>query len=65
MTGSLWRHRKGGLYRYITLAIREEDEQPVVVYRDCLTAQVYTRLAAQFHDGRFRRVNPGEADGGA
>ena len=57
-SGSLWRHRKGGLYRLMVVAKREIDGQPEVVYRDCATAMVYTRPAADFFDGRFRRIRP-------
>ncbi len=30
--GSLWRHYKGGLYRVLSLALREEDKAQLVLY---------------------------------
>jgi hypothetical protein len=56
LPGSVWRHRKGGVYVVITVATREADRQPDVVYRCARTAVIYTRPAVEFLDGRFRRL---------
>lgn len=57
-SGSLWRHRKGGLYRLVLVAKRESTEQPEVVYRDCITGTAFIRPVDEFLDGRFHRINP-------
>lgn len=66
--GSVWRHRKGGVYEVVCCAVRETDLVPVVVYRDerpqgatldRKTAHwfkptvCWTRPLAEFTDGRF------------
>jgi len=65
--GSIWRHRKGGVYRVVCCAIREADLVPVVVYRSELPLGeafdkmrdwhvTWTRPLAEFRDGRFTLV---------
>jgi hypothetical protein len=56
LPGSVWRHRKGGVYVVLAVATREADRQPDVVYRCARTAVIYTRPAVEFLDGRFRRI---------
>ncbi len=54
--GFVWRHKKrGGLYRIETLALRESDLSPEVVYRS-EDGTALTRPAAEFFDGRFSPV---------
>lgn len=40
----------------MVVATREADRRPDVVYRCLLSGVVYTRPAAEFLDGRFRRI---------
>jgi hypothetical protein len=63
--GSIWRHRKGGVYRVLCCAVREADLVPVVVYRDEYPqgelfdrklAITWVRPLTQFRDGRFTLV---------
>jgi hypothetical protein len=49
-----WEHVKGGRYRIITLAVREADLMPMVVYRSNITGATFVRPAAEFFDGRFK-----------
>jgi hypothetical protein len=56
LPGSLWRHRKGGIYAVVVVATREADRQPDIVYRCLRSGVVYTRPATEFLDGRFRRT---------
>lgn len=60
---SIWRHKKGGLYRIICCAIQESDLTPVVVYYNEVTdeqpnqtVKTWTRPLAQFMDGRFTLI---------
>lgn len=54
--GFVWRHGKsGGLYRIETIALREADLAPVVVYRN-EGGTAFTRPAAEFFDGRFSPI---------
>jgi len=48
----IFKHYKGGLYKFITLAVREQDGVCVVVYRSEETGQTFTRSAVEF----FMRV---------
>lgn len=52
--GSMWTHRKGGVYHIITTAIRESDLTPVVVYEG--NGLRWVRPVAEFMDGRFKRM---------
>lgn len=53
---SLWRHRKGGVYRIVCVAFREQTMTPEVVYEDTTQPVTYIRPYAEFMDGRFERV---------
>lgn len=54
--GFVWRHAKSaGLYRIETIALREADLAPVVVYRS-EEGTAFTRPAAEFFDGRFSPI---------
>jgi len=63
--GSCWRHRKGGVYRVVCCALREEDCRPLVVYREERPAGmpqgvlVWARPLNEFRE-RFALVAPGE-----
>ena len=54
--GTIWRHRKGGHYMILGSAVRERDRSCEVIYRCQQSGIVYTRPAAEFFDGRFKRV---------
>ena len=56
ISGSVWRHRKGGLYTVIAIGIREADRSADVIYRCRASGTLYTRPASEFFDGRFKRV---------
>lgn len=56
MTGTLWKHRKGGRYAVLCLATREADRTTDVVYQCERTGVIYTRPASEFLDGRFKKV---------
>jgi hypothetical protein len=65
--GSVWRHRKGGVYRVVSNAVREDDLVPVVVYKeeypqgeffDRKLTLIWVRPLAEFTDGRFTMVAP-------
>jgi len=50
----IYRHEKtGGLYAYVTDALIEASQLPVVVYRSCRDGVHWIRPHAEFHDGRF------------
>ena len=51
--GSRWRHRKGGTYRVLCVALEEATKRPVVVYQADGTGLCWTRPHAEFTDGRF------------
>ena len=50
------RHRKGGLYRFISHGILETDRSPVVIYDDA-QGTVWVRPTSEFEDGRFEVLN--------
>jgi hypothetical protein len=71
--GSVWRHNKGGVYRVVANALREDDLVPLVVYRGEYPqggpfvgklAVCWARPLAEFNDGRFTMVAPGPAKEG-
>jgi len=51
--GQWWRHRTGGLYQVVCVALAEATQEPVVVYRKHMVGLTWTRPAAEFLDGRF------------
>jgi len=53
---SLWRHRKGGVYRIVRVAFREQTMTPEVVYEDSAHPVAYIRPYDEFMDGRFERI---------
>lgn len=62
--GSVWRHRKGGVYEVVTCAVSEADLTAVVVYREKSTGGVHhdvpltwVRPLDEFNDGRFTLAN--------
>jgi hypothetical protein len=68
LPGSVWRHRKGGVYRIVANAIREADHVPLVVYRceypqgeffDRKLTITWARPLAEFTDGRFTLIHQG------
>lgn len=59
--GSTWRHRKGGLYTVVMLAIRESDLSAVVLYRGP-DGFCWDRPLSEFADGRFTMVDGGGGD---
>ena len=54
--GTRWRHRKGGEYEVLCVALREADLSPQVVYESRETGVTYIRPLAEFCDGRFARM---------
>ncbi|MEM1385358.1 MAG: DUF1653 domain-containing protein [Pseudomonadota bacterium] len=58
--GSIWRHRKGGVY-VVTGACRlEATDQDAVLYTALGGGGVvWARAASEFLDGRFDEVDPG------
>ena len=50
------RHRKGGLYRFISRGILETDRSTVVIYDDA-QGTVWVRPTSEFEDGRFEVLN--------
>ncbi len=68
--GSVWRHRKGGVYRVMCCAIQEADMVPVVVYHldspkgmqlGGRMIPTWTRPLTEFTDGRFTLIHGGNA----
>lgn len=55
LPGSLWTHRKGGMYRVITTAILEATLTPVVVYEG--NGIRWVRPVVEFTDGRFTQAD--------
>lgn len=54
---SQWMHRERGSFYWVqTVGIREEDGEPLVVYRDSDAGTCWVRPASEFLDGRFIRV---------
>lgn len=54
VAGSLWKHRKGTVYRIVCCAFLERDLTTVVVYRAASDKQLtWCRPLAEFMDGRF------------
>lgn len=45
-----YRHFKGGLYRVLHNATHTETDQPMVVYVDVFTNQIYVRPTSMFAD---------------
>lgn len=43
----------GGVYSILAIGLEEATLTPVIVYQDAHTAQVWTRPAKEFFDGRF------------
>jgi hypothetical protein len=59
VSGTLWRHRKGGLY-VVTGACRiEATGDDAVLYTPVGGGPQWARPVAEFLDGRFRPVAPG------
>lgn len=57
-TRELWPHVKsGGVYEYVTHAILESDCTPIVVYKNIADGHLWVRPTAEFHDGRFVKVD--------
>lgn len=53
----LYRHEKtGGVYQVICNAQLEKTGEPVIVYSNVATGEVWVRPAAEFNDGRFTRI---------
>ena len=57
---AVYRHKKRGTtYRLIGFAVREADQEPMVVYQDTESGIWWTRPDSEFFDGRFEIVpNP-------
>lgn len=51
--GSVWQHRKGGMYEVVTNARIEATLEAAVVYRDMDVGMTWIRPLAEFIDGRF------------
>lgn len=61
-TGSLWRHRKGGLYAVVRGAVIEGTLTPAVAYASVLagpSSPLWIRPLEEFLDGRFVLESPG------
>lgn len=61
LRGSLWQHRRGGLYVIVEEGVMEATMQPSVTYRGVAIGDVYTRDWQEFMDGeegkrRFERI---------
>lgn len=56
LNGSTWRHKKGGQYRIICVAYREQTLDMEVVYEDIENPVTYIRPLDEFMDGRFTRT---------
>ncbi|EFO31625.1 hypothetical protein TRICHSKD4_1830 [Roseibium sp. TrichSKD4] len=55
---SHWKHVKRGTEYWVqAVALREEDREPVVIYRDCHTGTCWVRPTNEFLDGRFERLS--------
>ncbi len=55
--GDRVRHLKtGGTYAVLMHALLEATREPAVVYRSDETGQVWVRIAAEMHDGRFVKI---------
>lgn len=56
VAGSVWRHRKGGLYVVATAVIIEATLEPAVIYvrRGSDGAVKWSRPLSEFMDGRFK-----------
>jgi len=53
-----WHHTKsGGVYAIVTLALRESDGEPMVIYRRKKSATTWVRPAKEFFDGRFEPID--------
>lgn len=51
--GKLYKHRKGGIYKVIGIAIHTERKEALVVYQDIEDGFVWARPIEMFTDGRF------------
>lgn len=55
-TGSLWKHRKGGIYRIVGHAMIEANMTPAIIYESLSgDAGLWVRPGDEFLDGRFSR----------
>lgn len=52
-TPVLYRHKKGGLYRFISEGTDSETLAEVVIYQSVTTQEVWVRPKSMFYDGRF------------
>lgn len=54
-----YRHVKsGGLYRLLSLGLLEATLEPMVVYQNIKTCEVWIRPQSEFFDGRFAKEMP-------
>ena len=58
LADSVWQHKKGGMYRIICIAFREQTMELEVVYRDAEHPVTYIRPYHEFMDGRFTQLKP-------
>jgi hypothetical protein len=49
-----------GVYILLHRALLEKDKTPMCVYQGVVTGQIWVRPAAEFDDGRFMQIAPGE-----
>ena len=56
LEGQVYKHRKGGHYDVVTLAMSEYDQKVQVVYRDCKSGKTWVRPIVEFQEPRFTLV---------
>lgn len=61
---TIYRHRKGGMYRIIARGFLERDLTPVVIYQSLDNDKYWVRPAMEFDDGRFEALAALDETGG-
>jgi hypothetical protein len=56
MEGTVWQHRKGGIYSVLAVALIEATLAEVVVYEAHEDGTVWVRPMDEFLDGRFTQL---------
>lgn len=55
--GKLYKHRKGRVYRVLTIACSTDGiDKRYVIYEDYRTGTIWARRKEEFEDGRFTEI---------
>ncbi len=57
MINKYYLHKKGGVYKVISIAIHSENKTEMVVYRSMDDGGYWVRPKEMFNDGRFKEIS--------